>query len=344
MRAVVSAGGVRYDDYVSRMARTIGECLAPHLERGKPYAVADFPNYANIGDNAIYLGAAMQLESMSGRAPDYLCTLNTYRRDIAASMPTGTIFLLGGGNFGDIWPRHQAMREDIIASFPHHKIVQLPQSLHFSGRESIERCARIIEAHPNFTLLVRDEPSLELARRHFDCESATCPDTAFCMGPLRRPDRTAIRALALLRDDSESALAGGIRAAVAMSMPVEDWKKPARHDAPFDRLLERLFKRLVMLRPIMMSKIGEIYSDRANTLLNAGIAQLTRTERLVTDRLHGFIIATLLGIPHIVADNAYGKISRYIDCWGCSDLTTLAPDVESLHSFLEREGLLPPAP
>ena len=33
----------------------------------------------------------------------------------------------------------------------------------------------------------------------------------------------------------------------------------------------------------------------------------------MTDRLHGHIIADLLGIPHVVLDNEYGKIAAYLD-------------------------------
>jgi exopolysaccharide biosynthesis predicted pyruvyltransferase EpsI len=35
----------------------------------------------------------------------------------------------------------------------------------------------------------------------------------------------------------------------------------------------------------------------------------------VTDRLHGHILSDLLGIPHVVLDNEYGKIAAYLDAW-----------------------------
>jgi pyruvyl transferase EpsO len=36
---------------------------------------------------------------------------------------------------------------------------------------------------------------------------------------------------------------------------------------------------------------------------------------VVTDRLHGHILALLLGIPHVVLDNSYGKLHHFIRTW-----------------------------
>jgi pyruvyl transferase EpsO len=36
---------------------------------------------------------------------------------------------------------------------------------------------------------------------------------------------------------------------------------------------------------------------------------------VVTDRLHAHLLSLLLGIPHAVLDNSYGKLSRFLDAW-----------------------------
>jgi exopolysaccharide biosynthesis predicted pyruvyltransferase EpsI len=43
---------------------------------------------------------------------------------------------------------------------------------------------------------------------------------------------------------------------------------------------------------------------------------------VVTDRLHGHILCLLLGLPHVLLDNAYGKISNFHRMWtdGVSDV------------------------
>ena len=36
---------------------------------------------------------------------------------------------------------------------------------------------------------------------------------------------------------------------------------------------------------------------------------------MITDRLHGHILCVLLGIPHVILDNRYGKLSTYHRTW-----------------------------
>ncbi len=57
------------------------------------------------------------------------------------------------------------------------------------------------------------------------------------------------------------------------------------------------------------------FERMAAARVERGLALLSRGRRIVTDRLHGHILATLLGIPHVALDNDYGKLSAYIACW-----------------------------
>ena len=36
---------------------------------------------------------------------------------------------------------------------------------------------------------------------------------------------------------------------------------------------------------------------------------------VITDRLHGHILSLLLGIPHVVLDNSYGKVRAFYETW-----------------------------
>ncbi len=54
---------------------------------------------------------------------------------------------------------------------------------------------------------------------------------------------------------------------------------------------------------------------RAQARVERGLRLLARGELIVTDRLHGHILALLLGIPHVVLDNDYGKVGAYIAAW-----------------------------
>ena len=46
------------------------------------------------------------------------------------------------------------------------------------------------------------------------------------------------------------------------------------------------------------------------------------------------LISTLIRRPHVVLDNSYGKIGRYIDAWGADDLTVQVSSLEDLQRTL----------
>ena len=49
--------------------------------------------------------------------------------------------------------------------------------------------------------------------------------------------------------------------------------------------------------------------------LRAGLHLLGAGELLVTDRLHGHIVALLAGVPQVLLDNSYGKLRGFWEAW-----------------------------
>ncbi|MBD4920351.1 polysaccharide pyruvyl transferase, partial [Xanthomonas citri pv. citri] len=70
--------------------------------------------------------------------------------------PNSTILCHGGGNFGDIYPSIQKMREDLVKAFPNNRIILLPQTAHFSSQEAMQKSASIFAAHKDCHLFARD--------------------------------------------------------------------------------------------------------------------------------------------------------------------------------------------
>jgi exopolysaccharide biosynthesis predicted pyruvyltransferase EpsI len=54
---------------------------------------------------------------------------------------------------------------------------------------------------------------------------------------------------------------------------------------------------------------------RAQAKAINGFEMLASAEFVITDRLHGHIMSTLLGIPHVVMDSKLGKNLAFIDTW-----------------------------
>jgi pyruvyl transferase EpsO len=67
----------------------------------------------------------------------------------------------------------------------------------------------------------------------------------------------------------------------------------------------------------------------ARQRLGRGIRQLSRGRAIVTDRLHVHLCSLLLGRPHAVLDNSYGKVRRFMSAFsGGTDLAYLATSLD----------------
>ncbi|WP_298933869.1 polysaccharide pyruvyl transferase family protein [uncultured Ramlibacter sp.] len=293
----------------------IHECLAPFV-KDEPFALLDFPNIRNVGDSAIWLGEVAYFRKHIGRQPAYVSTGWTFSEaSLKRHAPSGPIFIHGGGNFGDIWLGHQEFRERLLKRWPGRPIIQFPQSIHFGNPGRADETARIIGKHGNFTLLVRDEESKHFAEKRFDCRVILCPDMAFSIGPLEAAPPT-IPLLAMLREDREKA--GEHNLSAYPDVPVEDWITEPWLPIRISKLLGALGAAHTLDGALIRQGL---FDAAANQRFGRGVRQLQRAQAIVTDRLHVHIISILLGRPHAVLDNSYGKIRRFMDAFsGGTDL------------------------
>jgi exopolysaccharide biosynthesis predicted pyruvyltransferase EpsI len=290
------------------------ETLRPILARLDSYALIDFPNYPNVGDSAIYLGQLACLRALGVPRPRFICDFRTYdRAELARRIgASGTILLTGGGSFGDLWPTAQELRQEIARAFPGNPIVQLPQTVHFETSAALRRARVVIDEHADFTLLVRDRRSLDIAGNEFKARAVLCPDMAFALGPLTRPRRPLHPAVWLLRTDKESATRSG--ASTSSGSGVDWLDKPPTRLRSLSYVLTGAVRRPA-LRRLARPLLTSVYEPLARQRLDRGLHTLATGRLVVTDRLHGHILSLLLDIPHVVLDNSYGKLSSFMDAW-----------------------------
>ena len=155
--------------------------------RRATYAVLDFPNHANVGDSAIFVGESILLNEYFGRPPALVT--EAYPADIdrvARLAGVEILFLHGGGNFGDLRPKHQHFREAVLKAFPKKRSCNCRRaSFSRMSRICVERLTPV-NGHPDFTLMVRDRASEAVARENFTCKIELVPDMAFMIGSLPR--------------------------------------------------------------------------------------------------------------------------------------------------------------
>jgi len=309
---------------IGRLQGMIHDCLKDYITPDEPIAILDFPDIKNSGDSAIWLGEMAYLQRKFGKRPAYVSRMGDFvPEDLERIMPTGPIFIHGGGNFGDIWVGHQEFRERVLERFAHRRVIQFPQSLHYGSPERAEKTARIVGRHKDFILLVRDEESKHFAEKTFDCCVILCPDMAFWIGPMQ-PNAPEFPVLAMLREDLEKV--GNAGRSAHPDVPVEDWITESARRVRVSKALGAA-SALLAMRPaeIRLRKLNAAAHNR----FRRGIRQISRGRAIVTDRLHVHICSLLLGRPHAVLDNSYGKIRRFMAAFsGGTDLSYVASSLD----------------
>lgn len=318
------------DVLVEELQQQIETILGSFLPPGTRVALVNFPNHRNAGDPAIWLGQERILRRL-GVSVGYRASWASYRSDdLRSAAPEGPILIQGGGNLGDAYRGQQGTREKVLVDFPGRPVIQLPQSLWFRDPDELSRVAGLFAAHGDARLLVRDEQSLDVAAASFDVPVDLCPDMAFGMGRIDRPCSPETDIVWLRRRDIESSV-GDLPP--ASDAAIVDWLE----DVPDEPSASVSVRAIGRLNAGLTERMADGRTDRWGGLLartfdplarhwvRRGCLILSRGRVVVTDRLHGHVLALLMGIPHVVMDNANGKVGALYDTWtSASPLVQLA--------------------
>ena len=328
--------GPSIDEAIARQGALYRAAVTEHIAPGEPYALAGFPDHSNSGDAAIYLGELALFDEL-GCPIRYVCSMHNDGPDLAVHHPDGTIFLHGGGNFGDLY-RENDLRMRMIERYRGRRIVQLPQSIHFTHPENVDKMARVVARHGDVHLMVRDIPSFEFATAHFDCAVRLVPDAAFYLGRLAPSGRPVHRILSVQRADKERAT-DAVSAYLASLGPVRDWSGRTAPLAHFSWVARKQVRdRLTSYRSRVAADVtfrAAAYEKMARERLAVAVGILSSAEIIVSDRLHAHIISSLLRKPHISLDNSYGKIANYMGAWGNDGLALRAGGLDDLKRAVE---------
>jgi exopolysaccharide biosynthesis predicted pyruvyltransferase EpsI len=301
----------------------------------------DLPNFANVGDNLITLGELAFLEANFPGARLSGFDVTNYSTGCDPLIEQCSVLLIhGGGNFGDIWPRHQRFRQMILERFSHKRIIQLPQSISFSAPEQLAESAAAIAGATDFHLMVRDTASEAFARLHFDCPVYLVPDMAFCILALSRQP-PVVDFVCLLRSDKEAvADHWAIETVVekfSTSHRLVDWNGES---STFIHRLNRGLAKATRFSPRLTWSINgwmvKMRKRYALARMRIGMEMLGSGRRVVTDRLHAHILASLLDIPHFIFNSLDGKVAALYRTWTYRyEKAVLIEDAEALRNALQ---------
>ncbi|GBH32188.1 polysaccharide pyruvyl transferase family protein [Sphingobium xenophagum] len=318
---------------IARLAALTHELIAPLGDPRGGYALLDFPDYSNVGDSLIWLGELAYFDRHAGRPASYVCTTHDFEGDaLRQALPEGPVYLSGGGNFGDIWPRFQQFRMAVMEATVGRPVIQLPQTILFRNDANAALTREAIARHGNFTLMVRDQRSVDYARAHLGVEPILAPDMAFSMGPMRPAVPVVRDTTYLVRTDQEAAADRGMAAPSArLDVLSTDWIRENVKPNFADRVRHKV------ARMVDTRSLERRFRDTAMAERERGMALLGAGRTVVTDRLHGHILSLLLRKPHVVVDNSYGKIGGFMDAWtGRDPIVHRASNFEEAARILDR--------
>lgn len=288
--------------------RTYEALLSAHQDIGR-LILTDFPDHDNVGDSAIALGELEFCERSRIEVRSSHCigtSPGMFDADCAVA-------LHGGGNFGGLYPDHDAYRYHLARSLPKDTVlIQEPQTVHFVSESARSEFRQRMASRYGLRILVRDQESYDTLRGDVAHLFLT-PDAAHMLGEIAVPPPSK-EAVFLLRRDEESRL---VRSPGLESV---DW--PRYHGPRWMNvhLRSSIAKRMPGALAEMVNPSPKGWERIARTRLSWGISVLQAGETVVTDRLHAMILALHMGRRVIAIDNNNRKLSRYAETWfGGSD-------------------------
>jgi len=311
-------------------AARLREIFAPLIPDGRPIALVGFPDTANCGEHATWLGENKLLSAL-GCAPAYVCSAQSYEREaMAAKLGSSVILLHGGLIDGGLIAR-------VLQDFPANPAIAFPQQPTPRDEDYLERLAAVTAAHSGMVLFARSTNARDLLRRQCGANARVelAPDAAFVLGPQGRAREPLFDVVWIARTDAERADRDTEAAARLSSQAAEKFALPAFPDGVEIHCVVKQRPPTVLLtdwsslvfeneearltyRRLDFNTRSQAYVDRALYILSLG-------RIVITDRLHGHILCLLLGIPHVLIDNASGRNRDFYETWSReADLCRLA--------------------
>ncbi|XP_041353587.1 uncharacterized protein LOC121371626 [Gigantopelta aegis] len=266
----------------------------------------DVAAFENKGDPAITAGEVLLLRRLGIQVIFYCSCLqceNTKLQDYAEKMSKRysnkelVILFHGGGNLVG-YSLNDNLRGRLFPRFKGFKMVIFSQSVfvrkHLYEGSHFDYCQKLYCCNPNLTIVLRDKQSFGIALKYWNngTNFILAPDMAFQIGAVNRFMYPSYDIMWLKRKDEEAPkyLCKTLMFPNNVTVRVSDWLG-------------------------WKTTEGSTTMETAFLQANNGLVFLQRGRVVITDRLHGHILSTLLNIPHVLIDNQYKKLSSYHNTW-----------------------------
>ena len=302
-------GNDEREKFILDMQAKLATILRKLLGKPRDAILIDLPAHPNKGDSAIAVGEMKTMYRLGMTLHYALQTGAPLNKDLLSGSSDTVVLSHGGGNIGT-WHKYDHRRAYALEVFNKSKFIVLAQSAHFYTAESLAYCQEHYNKHSDMTILLRDVNSFKQISRDIQgVTSVLTPDMAWGIGLLKRFYPPSLDIIWINREDQERALKHKPRFPSSISYLVTDWLRFA-------------------------SPKGNHIAEKNFISTYNGLAFLQRGRVVVTDRLHGHIMAAMLNIPTVILDNDIQKLTNFYNTWTKSlDNVLLAYDV---HDAVEK--------
>lgn len=310
---------------IESLRATARDTLADVLDGARTVAMVNFPNHGNPGDPAIWLGSRALLRELGVRIGYSCASWDFDAASLRAAVGDAPVLVNGGGNFGDLYAGQQGTRREVLRTLRSNPVVQLPQSIHFTDPANEAAMVELVTAHPHVRLMVRERTSERIARERFGVEPVLSPDHALGLGRRVRTREPEVPILWLSRFPGDPEHVPYAEPTGPDVRRVEWLHGVAEDQADWDALGRLALRVNTAVRArwspgtrgsgLQHAVVERTYEPLAWRWVRRGVDMLSAAQVVVTDKLHGHVLCALLGIPHVVLDNSYGKVSGTLEAW-----------------------------
>ncbi|WP_348760962.1 polysaccharide pyruvyl transferase family protein [uncultured Salinisphaera sp.] len=298
--------------------------LPEFLPPGRPVVYFDYAVYSNVGDLLIHKATEAFFSANGNRVIDAF-SLQNYGKALKRRFAKDAILVFqGGGNLGDLFPRHDRLRLDVLNAFPSHAAVVLPQTAYYSDHAQASAILSAYADHPRLEILLRDTRSLDLVTPHLPGRAHLMPDMAHVLqndafvhaawrNVVPRGDLDFMR-------EPWTPDAGAGRPTRVGERDIRVWNWPEYLLAEEWRWIEAAKKRHRRdARRWHTRGPLRYWRPRRDRILTRALAYFAAYECIHTNRLHGSLIGLLCNRRVVMYDTAYGKLAGYYHTWLADD-------------------------
>lgn len=272
-------------------------------KRAEPIFLIGTPLHGNVGDQAIAMAEYKYLEQHLKRnqniveIPSKYITMHIDRWE--RLIADNTILIHGGGFIGSLWPEEYNMIKKIIEVFNENHMVILPQTIYYNSIcDEIKDFNALLAKCRYVTLCAREEISYEFALKYLpDSNPQLIPDmVTYLDSKMFQIDFSIKRSgvLLCLRDDIEKII----------------------DDSAYDTILSSVLKYFdvneIWHTDTFINQT--VYPYQRKKIVRQKILEFSRAKLIVTDRLHGMVMAAVANTPCIVLSNCNHKV-KGVYCW-----------------------------